>query len=115
MKSELQREPQSLEWIIMGHMGGFIVFVAGFNFRPNAITTFVMMDIREKTLLYQHKGKLYVQLAQLGCQFGLNNALTSGLYEEYMRHEWSDSKKRNTYSMSTIYRAWDTLLWVKIQ
>lgn len=63
MKSELQREPQSLEWIIMGHMGGFIVFVAGFNFRPNAITTLVMMDIREKTLLYQHKEKLYVQLA----------------------------------------------------
>lgn len=47
----------------MGHMGGFIVFVAGFNFRPNAITTLVMMDIREKTLLYQHKEKLYVQLA----------------------------------------------------
>lgn len=48
----------------MGHMGGFTAFVAGFNPGPGAITTLLMMGAREKTRLYQHKGKLYVQLAR---------------------------------------------------
>lgn len=98
MKSELQREHQSPEWIITGHMGGFIAFVAGFNPRPSAITTLLMMGAREKTRLYQHKGKLYVRLArwQLGQQCWLNNALTSGLHEEYMRREcWKSNIKEH--------------------
>lgn len=95
----------------MTHMGGFTAFVAGFNPRPDAITTLV----REKTRFYQHKGQLYVLLAyrQLGWHFWLNNAQTSGLYEEYVRHECSNSKI--IIIMQSIYRIWDTLLWAKIQ
>lgn len=82
----------------MGHMGGFTAFVTGFSPRPDAITSLVMMGVREETWLNQHKGKLYIQLAhrQLCWEIWLNNALTSGLYEEYMRHECSRSKKKGT-------------------
>lgn len=63
MKAELEREHHSLEWIIMGHMGGFTGFVTGFNPRPDAILALVMMGVREKTRFYQHKGGFYILLA----------------------------------------------------
>lgn len=96
MKAGLQSGHPSLEWIITGHMGGFTAFVTGFNPRPGVVTILVMMGVREKTRFYQHKGRLYILPAhrQLGWKFWLNNAQTSGFYEEYMSHEHLTSKNK---------------------
>lgn len=97
----------------------FSGIVTRFNLRPNTFTCLVMMGIREKRRLSQHKGPLWIQPFPLSLwlkqgslaskswctNVWLNNALSSiassaRIHAEYMRHERSN---RDTHALRPAF------------